>query len=161
MPHVIARKYSSSSSSSTTQSHDEYEEPMDQERYEDALREIRGELKWRMKNAKRKAVPNASGQVIGFNSSGIKETILDHNDPYKVEWTDVNKAPDYLVGEKALNTPISKDSAYRISYPWKYGTLNNQDYSSINQVLGDLEAIWTETIINDLEIERADFKVSQ
>jgi actin-related protein 8 len=37
--------------------------------------------------------------------------------------------------------------------------LNNQDYSSINQVLGDLEAIWTDAISTEMEIEKADFKV--
>lgn len=71
-----------------------------QEKHDIALREIRGELKWRMKNAKRRAVPNAEGQVIGFNTNGVKETILDHNDPYKVEWTDLSKGTEYYVGEK-------------------------------------------------------------
>lgn len=99
VPHVIARKYTKSAIEKT-ENDDEYEEPFDQERYEDALKEIQGELKWRMKNAKRKAVSNAEQQVVGFNANAFKETILDHNDPYKVEWTDVTKGMDYVVGEK-------------------------------------------------------------
>ena len=71
-----------------------------EEKYNTALAEIKGELKWRMKNAKRRAVPNAEGQVIGYNTSAFKETILDHNDPYKVEWTEATKNEPYFVGEK-------------------------------------------------------------
>jgi actin-related protein 8 len=44
---------------------------------------------------------SAEGQVIGFNTTAFKETILDHNDPYKVEWTEATKnGVDYFVGEK-------------------------------------------------------------
>lgn len=77
----------------------EEEEVQQAEKYDVALREIKGELKWRMKNAKRRAVPNAEGQVTGFNATAVKETILDHNDPYKVEWTEATNV-DYFVGEK-------------------------------------------------------------
>ena len=77
---------------------------INQDEYDYALEELRGELRWRMKNAKRRAVPNAEGQVIGFNATAVKETILDHNDPYKVEWTEVNKNIPYFVGEKVLQS---------------------------------------------------------
>ncbi|KAG0173952.1 actin-like protein arp8 [Apophysomyces sp. BC1034] len=123
---------------------------------EEALREIKNELKWRMKNAKRRAVPNAEGQVVGFNTQAFQETIPDHNDPYKVEWTEIQRntpKPEYFVGDKALNLPISENSDYRLFYPWKHGTLNNQDYRSLQAVIGDLQAIWTETIRNELEID--------
>lgn len=77
---------------------------INQDEYDYALEELRGELRWRMKNAKRRAVPNAEGQVIGFNATAVKETILDHNDPYKVEWTEINKNIPYFVGEKVLQS---------------------------------------------------------
>lgn len=77
----------------------------EEDKRQEALREIKGELKWRMKNAKRRAVPNAESQVIGFNTTAFKETILDHNDPYKVEWTEATKdGLDYFVGEKVHAT---------------------------------------------------------
>ncbi|KAG1472212.1 hypothetical protein G6F56_001680 [Rhizopus delemar] len=98
--------------------------------HQDALEEIKEELKWRMKNAKRRAVPNADGQVIGFNTNAPKETILDHNDPYKVEWTEPQEV-DYFVGEKALRFPMPEGSDYRLFYPWKYGGLN-EEYGSMN-----------------------------
>ncbi|KAI8969925.1 hypothetical protein BDF20DRAFT_907521 [Mycotypha africana] len=179
IPHAIARKLkvNSSAVSDTTETdkndkdtnmsnssknidNSEEKDQHEKEEYEIALQEIRGELKWRMKSAKRRAVPNAEQQVIGFNASAYKEMIPDHNDPYKVEWTDINNAAeDYYVGEKALKVPISqKGSNWRLFYPWKDGTLNNQNYDSVQAVLNDLEAIWTETIVNELEVKRSDFK---
>ncbi|KAG2203224.1 hypothetical protein INT46_002506 [Mucor plumbeus] len=156
VPHVIARKLNTPVNGDDKMDIDQPE--INQDEYDYALEELRGELRWRMKNAKRRAVPNAEGQVIGFNTTAVKETILDHNDPYKVEWTEVNKNIPYFVGEKALNVPVSKNSLYNVRYPWKNGTMNNQDYPSVNAVLSDLEAIWTEVIVNDLEVERSDFK---
>lgn len=32
---------------------------------------------------------------------------------------------------------------------------------SLNAVLGDLEAIWTTVVTNDLEVEKSDFKVKK
>ncbi|KAG2234968.1 hypothetical protein INT48_005122 [Thamnidium elegans] len=139
VPHVIARRFKNKVQQEDMDMTIETEE--DEEKRQEALQEIRGELKWRMKNAKRRAVPNAEAQVIGFNTTAFKETILDHNDPYK-----------------ALNLPIPKDCPYRILYPWKYGTFNSEDYTSLNAVLSDIEAIWTESIINELQVEKSDFK---
>jgi hypothetical protein len=42
----------------------------------------------------------------------------------------------------------------------KYGELNTHDYSSIQQVIGDLQVIWTESIRSELDIEDKDFRVS-
>ncbi|KAI9256290.1 hypothetical protein EDC94DRAFT_523256 [Helicostylum pulchrum] len=158
VPHVIARRFKNKLQQDNMDMDVVTESEEDEEKRQEALQEIRGELKWRMKNAKRRAVPNAEAQVIGFNTTAFKETILDHNDPYKVEWTETTSNAEYFVGEKALNLPISKDCPYRILYPWKYGTFNSEDYTSLNAVLSDLEAIWTESIINELQVEKSDFK---
>jgi hypothetical protein len=42
----------------------------------------------------------------------------------------------------------------------QYGQLNSVDYTSLQEVVGDLQAIWTESIQSELEIEEAEFKVS-
>lgn len=68
-----------------------------------ALDAIEGTLKYRMKQAKRRSVPNANAQVISYNSQAVQEIIPDHNDPYKVEWTDPSangRRPAHFVGEK-------------------------------------------------------------
>lgn len=57
-----------------------------------------------MKLAKRRPVANAHAQVTSFNASVVPENIPDHNDPYKVEWTDVGRngetGPPFLIGQK-------------------------------------------------------------
>lgn len=53
-----------------------------------------------MKTAKRRPVANAQTQVLSFNKSSQPETIADHNDPYKVDWTQIEEGVEYYVGEK-------------------------------------------------------------
>ena len=64
------------------------------------LKEIEYDLKLRMKAAKRRPVPNAKTQVRSFNTSTRPEKILDHNDPYKVEWTDPATEGEFIIGQK-------------------------------------------------------------
>jgi actin-related protein 8 len=58
---------------------------------EDALAEIDNEIKKRIKDKKIRVMPNTQGQVISFNSQSEPTVIADHNDPYKIEWTQVGK----------------------------------------------------------------------
>ncbi|KAI7884089.1 actin-like ATPase domain-containing protein [Lichtheimia hyalospora FSU 10163] len=159
VPHVISRRVHESKINKDKMNADVLDFT-DRPRGEEALTEIRNELKWRMKAAKRRAVPNADVQVVSFNSQAVHETIPDHNDPYKVEWTEVPSkgAASYFVGDKALNLPSDKHPEYQLFYPWKHGSLNHQDYDSIEAVLGDLQTIWTETIRSELDIEDKTFE---
>ena len=53
-----------------------------------------------MKASKRRPVANAQSQVHSFNKAAHPETIADHNDPYKIDWTLVDGDTEYYVGEK-------------------------------------------------------------
>ncbi|CAO3613472.1 unnamed protein product [Cunninghamella echinulata] len=133
------------------------------QQYYDALKEMKSELTWRMKNAKRRTLPNADHQVVSFNSQAPMETILDHNDPYRVEWIDIKDEAikeDVFIGDKALRLPINKnnDTGFRLFWPWKNGTLNHDEYTSIQAVLGDLQNIWTSVIHNELGVEDKSFE---
>lgn len=143
---------------------DDEEADSKSQQYYDALKEMRSELTWRMKNAKRRTLPNADNQVISFNSQAPMETILDHNDPYRVEWIDVNNGTveDVFVGDKALRLPLNNNdnSDFQLFYPWKNGTLNHYDYASLQAVIGDLQTIWTSAIHNELGIEDNTFEVN-
>ncbi|RUS20029.1 hypothetical protein BC937DRAFT_86544 [Endogone sp. FLAS-F59071] len=138
--------------------------PVDDDAHSPAaiLRALEHELRYRMKLAKRRPVANAHAQVTSFNASVVPENIPDHNDPYKVEWTDVGKngetGPPFLIGQKALRLPSSALTRYRLLYPMRHGTLNCQDYDSLLEVLGDLETIWTEAIREELEIEKKELR---
>ncbi|RIB19956.1 hypothetical protein C2G38_1964548, partial [Gigaspora rosea] len=93
-----------------------------------------------------------------FNKSARPETIADHNDPYKVDWTVVDENVNYYVGEKALRLH-DKENKFKLFYPIQHGEFNTKDYNSIKAVVGDLETIWTVTITEKLEISLKNFKV--
>ncbi|KAF9199589.1 actin-like protein arp8 [Haplosporangium sp. Z 27] len=122
------------------------------------LQEIEYDLKLRMKAAKRRPVPNARTQVKSFNTSTRPERILDHNDPYKVEWTDPATEGEYIIGQKALNLPLSKDHSFKLFWPILGGKLNDQDYINPRVTVSDLETIWTKVIQEDLGIEPNKFR---
>ncbi|KAF9911550.1 actin-like protein arp8 [Linnemannia zychae] len=123
------------------------------------LQEIEYDLKMRMKAAKRKPVNNAKTQVRSFNTSTRPERILDHNDPYKVEWTDPTTEGEYIIGQKALNLPQGKHHNFKLFWPIVGGKLNETDYATPRVVVSDMETIWTKVIHEDLGIEPKQFRV--
>ncbi|CAG8459317.1 6207_t:CDS:10 [Paraglomus occultum] len=145
--------------SDSSRESDVTEDAMDEEeeQSEQIVEELKKELKERMKAAKRRPVANATSQVTSFNRSIQSEIILDHNDPYKVEWTAVDEDVDFYIGEKALRLPTTATS-YKVRYPIQYGEFNTRDYDSIKSVVGDLETIWTEVIQQNLHIARKEFR---
>ncbi|KAF9427682.1 actin-like protein arp8 [Podila epigama] len=122
------------------------------------LQEIEYDLKQRMKAAKRKPVASAKSQVRSFNSSTQPERILDHNDPYKVEWTDPKAEGEFVIGQKALNLPPGNHHTFKLFWPIVGGHFNDRDYTSPRVATADLETIWTKVIQDDLGIERSKFR---
>ncbi|KAF9298009.1 actin-like protein arp8 [Linnemannia elongata] len=122
------------------------------------LQEIEYDLKMRMKAAKRKPVNNAKTQVRSFNTSTRPERILDHNDPYKVEWTDPAVEGEFIIGQKALNLPQGKHHNFKLFWPIVGGKLNETDYATPRVVVSDMETIWTKVIQEDLGIEPKQFR---
>ncbi|KAF9947753.1 actin-like protein arp8 [Mortierella alpina] len=122
------------------------------------LKEIEYDLKLRMKAAKRRPVPNAKTQVRSFNTSTRPEKILDHNDPYKVEWTDPATEGEFIIGQKALNLPAGSHHTFKLFWPIVGGKLNEQDYATPRVVVSDLETIWTKVIQEDLGIDPKTFR---
>ncbi|KAJ1927773.1 actin-like protein arp8 [Tieghemiomyces parasiticus] len=145
------------------------------------------ELRQRLKDAKRRPVSNALSQVISFNSRTQPETILDHNDPYKVEWTDTQGGPPVYTGTAALRIPEAVpaaaltraqrrqlfdpvatttsdvsasevEEAYVTRWPIHRGQFNWADYDSREALLNDLDAIWTAAIEAELGVPRAQFR---
>ncbi|KAF9316232.1 actin-like protein arp8 [Podila horticola] len=167
-PHVIARRMrtdvNGQQKSGSKASEEDSAMDVDQEHEEEDvvndryLQEIEYDLKQRMKAAKRKPVGSAKSQVRSFNTSTQPEKILDHNDPYKVEWTDPSAEGEYVIGQKALNLPLGKHHSFKLFWPIVGGQFNDKDYTSPRVVTADLETIWTRVIQDDLGIERTKFR---
>ncbi|KAG0335020.1 actin-like protein arp8 [Podila horticola] len=167
-PHVIARRMrtgvNGQQKSGSKAGEEDSAMDVDQEHEEEDvvndryLQEIEYDLKQRMKAAKRKPVGSAKSQVRSFNTSTQPEKILDHNDPYKVEWTDPSAEGEYVIGQKALNLPLGKHHSFKLFWPIVGGQFNDKDYTSPRVVTADLETIWTRVIQDDLGIERTKFR---
>ncbi|KAI9100995.1 hypothetical protein DFS34DRAFT_676290 [Phlyctochytrium arcticum] len=128
---------------------------------------IQDDIKQRMRAQKVRSVPNAHSQVVGYNSQAIPEAIADHNDPYKVEWTELGDGTEIVTGSKALRIGSLKHSGsdssgdkscqYKAFYPIQHGMPNMNDYSSIQSCLADMQTIWTDAIETELGITRSEF----
>lgn len=109
--------------------------------------------------------------MISYNSNVEAEIISEHNDPFKLEFTDVSQQPDVVIGERvgvkfrsvALTfSPQAlkiADPRYVIRYPLRHNRLNTADYSSMEMCLTDLEAIWCHLMERELKVERGSWQV--
>ncbi|PVV04546.1 hypothetical protein BB560_000950 [Smittium megazygosporum] len=119
------------------------------------------DLKARQRETKRKPVPNSLSQIISYNKSSKPEIIQDHNDPYKVDWIDpeanTDKQPcEVYYGEEALKL-INCDK-YMIRRPLVRGSFNTEDYTTIEDVLGDMTDLWTYALEETLGVSQKELK---
>ncbi|KAJ1920954.1 actin-like protein arp8 [Mycoemilia scoparia] len=135
----------------------------------ETVTQLRALLRQQQRDSKRKPVPNAHAQVTSFNQSCQREEIHDHNDPFKVDWTGIegeyesgsggskghqNDDDVVVVGERAIN--VADPAKYIVRYPMQYGFANIGDYQSLEEILGDLQTIWTEVLRIELGVESKD-----
>ncbi|KAJ3036259.1 actin-like protein arp8 [Rhizophlyctis rosea] len=128
----------------------------------DTVQLVENDIKQRLRSLKIRSVPNARSQIITYNTQSQPEKILDHNDPYKIEWTQPAKGKDYVAGMEALriselNSSTSHTSQYRLFYPIQHGLLNTRDYTTLRACINDLQTIWTKAIEEELEIPKSQF----
>ncbi|KAF8250940.1 actin-like ATPase domain-containing protein, partial [Wilcoxina mikolae CBS 423.85] len=114
------------------------------------------ELKQKMRSNKRRMLPNSKELVLSYNRRTVPETIKEHNDPYRVEWTEVSKEnpKEYYVGQEALRIPDTSTPRYKLLWPIRYGWLNEKDYTSKRRLLEDIQIIIEEGIKNELGLEK-------
>jgi actin-related protein 8 len=117
------------------------------------------DLKVKMRHNKRRVLPNSRDLTISYNRRTPPETIREHNDPYRVEWTEIPpNAPEHFVGNEALRIPDNSKQRYRLFWPIRYGTFNERDYKSKRMVLEDVAVILEEGIKRELGIEKKELK---
>ncbi|KAJ1949583.1 actin-like protein arp8 [Linderina macrospora] len=122
---------------------------------DETLAMLRSVLKEHQRLSKRKAPPNAYSQVTSYNKQATPTMIQDHNDPFKIEWIHDDEIPgDYVVGEAALK--IADTSKFLVRYPMRYGCFNIEDYTTIEEVLGDIETIWSHVLDKELGLKPKD-----
>ena len=118
------------------------------------------ELKLKMRHNKRRILPNSRDLVQSYNRRTPPEKITEHNDPYRVEWTDPGRAraPEHFVGNDALRIPDNSNPRYRLFWPIQYGTFNEKDYTTKRRLLNDISVILEEGLKRELGIEKRELK---
>ncbi|OOF99704.1 hypothetical protein ASPCADRAFT_203471 [Aspergillus carbonarius ITEM 5010] len=153
MPMVIARK------ATTSESEEHEEEPcpkrlkmddgsdMEPEKmfgpeFSSQYTTMMADLKSHMRQNKRRTLPNSKEMVINFNRRTVPETISEHNDPMRVEWTEIpDPAPEYIVGQAALRIPDASKPRYKLYWPIKHGWCNERDYNNKRLLFLDISLI--------------------
>ncbi|KAL4964155.1 putative chromatin remodeling complex subunit (Arp8) [Aspergillus stella-maris] len=109
------------------------------------------DLKTHMRQNKRRTLPNSKEMVINYNRRTVPETISEHNDPLRVEWTEIpDPAPEYIVGQPALRIPDDSKPRYKLYWPMKHGWCNEQDYDNKRLLFLDMSIILEDAIKTQL-----------
>jgi actin-related protein 8 len=61
---------------------------------------IRTALRGRMRFYKLRASPQGSQQAASYNENVQVQNIPDHNDPYRIDWLEMEKEEDVIIGNK-------------------------------------------------------------
>ncbi|EIW69617.1 hypothetical protein TREMEDRAFT_62486 [Tremella mesenterica DSM 1558] len=94
-------------------------------------------------------------RVVTYNQKVKPEPVPEHNDPYRIDWTEVGER-GYLVGEEALQLP--PDSGFDVKYPILHRGLNTEDWSSLRHLLDDVVLILQEALRTELNIFPRDYQ---
>ncbi|OGE53496.1 hypothetical protein PENARI_c007G09541 [Penicillium arizonense] len=109
------------------------------------------ELKVHMRQNKRRMLPNSKEMVVNYNRRTVPEIISEHNDPMRVEWTELsNPPPEYVVGQPALRIPDASKPRYKLYWPIQNGWCNEKDYESKRMLFLDISLILEDAIQNQL-----------
>jgi actin-related protein 8 len=116
------------------------------------------ELRVRMRNNKRRVLPNSKELVVNYNRRTPPETISEHNDPHRIDWTELprnlQEAPDFFTGQAALRLPEQSNPRYKLFWPIRNGWFNEKDYLNKNQLYHDISRIFEETFKTQLGITK-------
>ncbi|KAF2016100.1 actin-like ATPase domain-containing protein [Aaosphaeria arxii CBS 175.79] len=114
------------------------------------------ELRTRMRNNKRRVLPNSKELVVNYNRRATAEHISEHNDVIQVEWTelptDPKKAPEYFTGNDALRLPEKSNPRYKLFWPIRNGTFNEKDYNTRSQIYHDISKIFEDALKTQLGV---------
>lgn len=133
-----------------------------------------------MKFYKLQVLPNGSSDASRFNANFKPSTIADHNDPYRVEWLGTPANPigneEIFIGEKVCRLFILENhcltgfqalsfgdpaaSSFTVKWPMRGNSLNTRDYDSVQEIISDIETIWSMALLQELKIPRSRYKAS-
>ncbi|KAI4163887.1 MAG: hypothetical protein LQ342_002384 [Letrouitia transgressa] len=116
------------------------------------------DLKIHMRNNKRRVLPNSKELIVNYNKRTPPETISEHNDPLRIDWTEVPEDPDlapgHYTGKDALRIPDKSSPRYKLFWPLRQGWYNERDYKEKKAIYDDFSAIIEDAIKTQLNLTR-------
>ncbi len=116
------------------------------------------DLKTRMRLLKMRLSPSCKELVVNFNRKSTPEIISEHNDPHRIDWTDVASSnqgsPDCFVGWPALRIPDDSQPRYRLFRPLQHGCFNEAAYERKNALFEDVTVLLDEALRSELGLRR-------
>ncbi|KAL8832233.1 MAG: hypothetical protein Q9170_004954 [Blastenia crenularia] len=116
------------------------------------------DLKVRMRSHKRRVLPNSKELIVNYNKRTPPETISEHNDPLRIDWTELpsnpRQAPAFITGKDALRIPDHSNPRYKLFWPLRYGWYNEHDYDQKRALYDDIAVIIEEAIKTQLNVSR-------
>ena len=116
------------------------------------------DLKTHMRNNKRRVLPNSKELVVNYNRRTQPEVISEHNDPLRIDWTELPKdhkaAPQFFTGKAALRIPDTSNPRYKLFWPLQRGWYNEHDYNEKKILFDDIAYILEDAIKEQLNLWR-------
>ena len=116
------------------------------------------ELKTYMRSNKQRVLPNSKELVVNYNKRIEYETISEHNDPLRIDWTEIlpdpQKAPSFFTGKEALRIPDYSEPRYKLFWPLQHGQYNEKEYDQKLHLFNDVTVIIEEEIKTSLGLRR-------
>jgi actin-related protein 8 len=132
------------------------------EEFSKKVTKMSNDLRLDMRQNKRKVLPNSKELVVNYNRRTEPEKILEHNDPLRIEWTDISKddpkdTSTSFCGMQALRIPDDSTPKYKLFWPIQSGVFNEneKDYASSESLFGDFESILESALRNELGLKRS------
>jgi actin-related protein 8 len=122
------------------------------------FQKLSNELKIDMRANKRKVLPNSKELVVNYNRRTPPEVIPEHNDPLRIEWTDVSgddpkDLSTSFTGNEALRIPDDSNPTYKIFWSMQNGWFNEGEYMTRDHLFDDFDAIIEKSLRNDLDLK--------
>ncbi|KAK4688229.1 actin-related protein 8, partial [Tremellales sp. Uapishka_1] len=114
---------------------------------------LRDYLRNRLRQNKLTTDYTQAGRVVLSNSKAKPENLPEHNDPYRIDWTEADNRP-FFIGRDALRLPES--ARYKVRYPILSRNLNKRDWRSSQMLMDDIAVILQESLKKELGISRRD-----
>ncbi|KAG8691727.1 actin-like protein arp8 [Ceratobasidium sp. 423] len=125
---------------------------------------IRSSLLARMKFYKLQVLPNGSSDAARYNASVKPTTIPELNDSGRAEWIGTPLNPigneETFIGHKALTLGEPAASSFTLKWPIRGNSLNTRDYGSAQEIISDIETIWSMVLREELNVPRSRYKAS-